>query len=225
MAWHDRRMVRRRLVLLLAAAACGSPSLPSGAIACGPGGDCPDGMTCARDVCWTEPPGELDAGTPDAAAPDAEPLPAEHAVEAEDYDDLVLLLGTAGSGQWTVQSDDATAVGDYLVATPNDGIDCLDEPPTDCGAKVVYGLPALAPGTYYLHMRSSAPTAADDSVFYGIDGNLIDFADLPDGAAWAWRRYPLGVFDSAEHTLHIWVREDGAALDQIVVSQSTVSPG
>lgn len=218
-------MVRRCLVLVLAAAACGSPSLPSGAIACGPGGECPDGMTCARQLCWSDPPGEWDAGSPDAGAPDAAPLATEHAVEAEDYDDLVLLLGTPGSAQWTVRSDDASAVGDYLRAAPNDGIDCLEQSPTDCGAVVVYDLPALAPGTYYLHLRSSAAGPTDDSVFYGIDGALIAFADLPDGLVWAWRRYPLGVLDGTQHTLHIWVREDGAALDQIVVSQSMQSPG
>jgi hypothetical protein len=219
-------MIRRRLVLFLGVAgACGSPSLPSGAIACGPGGECPDGMTCARELCWTDPPGEWDAGPPDAGAPDAAAA-TEYAREAEDYDDLVRLLGTAGSAEWVVRSDDATAVGDYLVASPNDGVNCLDSPPTDCGAVAVYQLPALASGTYYLHLRSSAPGGpTDDSVFYGIDGAVIDFTDLPDGAAWAWRHYTLGVFDDAPHELRIWVREDGAALDQILVSQSTASPG
>jgi hypothetical protein len=209
--------------VLAIAAACGSPRLPSGEIACGPGGECPDGMTCAREVCWTDPPPEWDAGHDDAA-PDAATPVAEHAREAEDHDDLVLLLGTAGSAQWTERDDDPTAVGSYLAALPNTGVDCLDQPPTDCGAVVIYDLPPMAPGTYYLHLRSSTGGATDDSIFYGIDGDLIDFADLPDGLAWVWRRQPLGVLDQAPHHLHIWVREDGAAMDRLLVSQSTVSP-
>lgn len=217
-------MAGSRLVVLALAAACGSPSLPSGEIACGPGGSCPDDMTCAGDLCWTQPP--VDAAVPpaDAARADAAPPPGEHAREAEAYDQLTPLLGTAGSAQWREEDSIAGASGSYLVALPNDGVNCLDEPPTDCGAVAVYSLPALAPGTYYLHLRSSAAGPNDDSVFYGIDGGLIGFADLPDGVAWAWRRYPLGVLDQAPHDLQLWVREDGAAVDRLVVSQSPTSP-
>jgi hypothetical protein len=219
-------MVRRYAATLVIASACGSPSLPSGAIACGPGGECPDGMSCARELCWTDPPGEWDAGWPDAAAADAAVLPTELAVEAEAFDDLVVLLGTAGSAQWTVRDDDATASsGSYLRALPNDGINCLDMPPTDCGAVVIYQMPPMAAGTYYLHLLSSTAGPADDSVFYGIDGNVIDFAGLPDGLAWTWRRFTLDVLlDEAPHELHLWVREDGAGLDRVVVSQSTQTP-
>jgi hypothetical protein len=219
-------MRRLRLaVLVIAAAACGSPALPSGEIACGPGRSCPDGMTCAADLCWTDPPSGWDAAAPpDAESPDATGPVTEHAREAEAYDDRVLLLGTAGSGQWTDRDDIAGASGSYLIALPNDGVNCLDEPPTDCGAVVIYHLPEMAPGTYYLHLRSSAADPTDDSLFYGVDGDLIDFADLPDGAPWAWRRHTLGVLDQPPHDLHIWVREDGAAIDRFVVSQSTVSP-
>ncbi len=217
-------MRRLRLVMLATAAACGSPSLPSGEIACGPDDSCPDGMTCAADRCWTDPPGEWDAAAPPDATVDATAPVAEHAREAEAYDQLTPLPGTAGSAQWIEASEIPGASGPYLIALPNDGIDCLDQPPTDCGALLVYTLPSMQPGTYYLHLRSSAATSGDDSVFYGVDGDLIDFADLPDGEAWTWRRHTLGVLDQSPHDLYIWVREDGAAVDRLVVSQSTVSP-
>ena len=216
----------RRLILLAAVPACGSPSLRSGEIACGPGDSCPDGMTCARELCWTDPPDEWDAAaSDDAPPPDAAQLVAEHAREAEAYDQRILLLGTAGSAQWRVESELAGASGgSYLIALPNDGIDCLDEPPTDCGALVEYDLPPMVPGTYFLHLLTSTAGPTDDSLFYGLDGALIDFADLPDGVAWAWRRQTLGVLDQAAHSVTIWVREDGAAIDRIVISQSAASP-
>lgn len=214
-----------RLVALAMVTACGSPALPSGQIACGPNDSCPDGMTCARDLCWSDPPGEWDAAAPDAARLDAPGSPVEHAREAEAYDQLVLLPGTAGSAAWTVENDLADASdGSYLAALPNDGTNCLDRPPTDCGAVVIYQLPQLAPGTYYLHLRTSAVTPDDDSLFYGLNGDLIDDANLPDGVAWVWSRLPLGPFDAAGQEVHLWVREDGAAVDRLVVSQSLVAP-
>lgn len=217
-------MPGRRLLLLAILPACGSPALRSGEIACGPGGSCPDGMSCAGGLCWSEPPAEWDAAPAPDAPVDATSPVAEHAREAEDFDEFTPLLGTAGSAQWTERDDFPSASGSYLIALPNDGVDCLDEPPTDCGALLVYQLPEMVPGTYYLHLRSSAASPMDDSLFYGVDGALIDFADLPDGTAWAWRRHTLGVLDQAPHDLHIWVREDGAAIDRLVLSQSTVSP-
>lgn len=218
-------MVALRLAVLAQVVACGSPALPSGAIACGPGGACPDGMTCVAELCWSDPADAWDAAAPDARGEDAAPPVAEHDREAEAYDQLLPLPGTTGSAEWTVENDLADASGaSYLIALPNDGVNCLEEPPTDCGGVAIYDLPEMAPGTYYLHLRSSAATPGEDSVFYGIDGNLIDFADLPDGVPWAWRRHTLGVLDQTLHHLHIWVREDGAAIDRFVISQSTASP-
>jgi hypothetical protein len=215
----------RRLILLAVVPACGSPSLRSGEIACGPGDSCPDGMTCARELCWTDPPGEWDAAPADDAPPPDAGLVAEHVREAESYDQLTPLPGTTGSAEWREESELADASGGaYLIALPNDGVDCLDEPPTDCGALVVYDLPAMVPGTYFLHLSTAAAGPMDDSLFYGVDGALIDFADLPDGLAWAWRRQTLGVLDGAGHSITIWVREDGAAIDRLVVSQSAASP-
>ena len=219
-------MRRLRLVLLAVLPSCGSPALSSGEIACGPGDSCPDDMTCAGGLCWTDPPDESDA-TPVADAPplDATPLVAEHAREAEDYDQLTVLVGTAGSAQWMEQDEIPDASGTYLIALPNDGINCLDMPPTDCGALLEYHLPEMASGSYYLHLRTSAEGGpGDDSLFYGLDGALIDFAELPDGVAWAWRRYGLGHLEGPSLQLHIWVREDGAAIDRLVISQSTASP-
>ena len=216
-------MRRLRLVLLAVLASCGSPALPSGEIACGPGESCPDDMTCAGGLCWIDPPDEWDAApVADAPPVDATPLVAEHAREAEDYDQLTPL---GAGGQWTEEDELAGASGTYLIALPNDGVDCLDMPPTDCGALLVYTLPEMQAGDYYLHLRSSAAGASDDSLWYGFDGNVIDPRfDLPDGAAWAWRHEDLGALAQGSHDINIWVREDGAAFDRLVVSQSIISP-
>ena len=219
-------MVALRLAVLAQVVACGSPALPSGSIGCGPGGACPDGMTCVDQLCWSDPADAWDAAVPDAFVGVDVAVPVtEHAREAEAYDQLMPLPGTTGSAEWTVENDLADASGfSYLIALPNDGINCEDQPPTDCGAVAIYDLPQMAPGTYYLHLRSSAASYNEDSLFYGLDGYLISSFDLPDGVPWAWRRDDLHELNSELHQLYIWVREDGAAFDRFVVSQSTAQP-
>jgi hypothetical protein len=211
-----------RPVVLVILTACGSPSLPSGEIACGPGDACPDGMTCAEELCWIDPP-ERDSGPTDAGAVDASGPVAEHIREAEDYDQLTILPGTTGSAVWTELDDFPDAVGSYMKALPNDGINCLDQPPTDCGAILIYDLPEMQPGTYHLHLRSSSLGPDDDSVHFGISGTYIDFIGLPDGVPWAWRHETVGLLGEGQQ-LYLWVREDGAAIDRFVLSQSTDPP-
>ena len=212
-----------RPVVMVMLAACGSPSLPSGEISCGPGGACPDGMTCADDVCWTDPPVDSGPTAVDSGGVDATGPVSEYAREAEDYDQLTILPGTTGSAVWTELDDFPDAVGSYVKALPNDGINCLDEPPTDCGAILIYDLPDMEPGTYHLHLRSSSLGANDDSVHFGISGTYIGNAGLPDGVAWAWRHWTVGLLGEGQQ-VYLWVRDDGAAIDRFVLSQSTDPP-
>jgi hypothetical protein len=81
-------------------------------------------------------------------------------------------------------------------------------------------------GKYYLWIRGYAESGADDSVHVGLNG-----AEIPTATAvtismkkWAWSRRTMsnvnGSLDvtAGTHTLNLWMREDGAIVDRILLT-------
>ncbi len=93
---------------------CFSPKQSDGTVACGAGGACPPGFTCAgNNLCYRQPPG-VDA----AASIDARPGQDTGTIDATSGDDATIF--------------DATSGIDALVGECNDGID------NDCDGEVDY---------------------------------------------------------------------------------------
>jgi hypothetical protein len=89
-------------------------------------------------------------------------------------------------------------------------------------------------GTYYVWIRGTAPTAADDTVHVGLDGNAVSTADKITGfpAAWTWSRATqdgasayarITVPSAGIHTIHLWMHEDGMRVDKILLRKSSSS--
>jgi hypothetical protein len=84
-------------------------------------------------------------------------------------------------------------------------------------------------GTHYVWARMMAARGTDDSLHVGIDDGGIMAMDI-DGIAlsssgWAWTRNTLDapiatlmVPTTGEHTLSMWMREDGAQVDRLLVT-------
>jgi hypothetical protein len=98
-------------LLLVAAAACGSPSVDDGEIGCGPDGDCPSGFLCAADNrCRKQavPPPDGPAGPDarrDATSPqcpggcaDENPCTQDECVGPNDCDNRPLIGAPCGDG-------------------------------------------------------------------------------------------------------------------------------
>ena len=89
--------------------------------------------------------------------------------------------------------------------------------------QVHYTFNITSPGRYYLYMLTSHPDTGSNSVYASIDGGkLIECANNSYGAG-LWMSNEAWCFDiesAGDHTVHIYAREDGVILNQIVLSKN-----
>jgi hypothetical protein len=86
-------------------------------------------------------------------------------------------------------------------------------------------------GVHYLWLRGLGLTSGDDSVHVGLDGAVLstsDNATLTTGTSFNWTSkgtdgavLTINVPSAGMHTLNLWMREDGAIVDRIVLSSSS----
>ena len=120
------------------------------------------------------------------------------------------------------------AVGTALRADPNTGRNSLLR---TTGPRVDLPIAFSTPGTYHVWVRLFGPTGNDDSVHVGLDGNAASLQGLGLGgtttAGWVWfdqadaRRVTVTVPSPGVHTLMVWAREDGVAVDRVVLARSS----
>jgi hypothetical protein len=63
-----------------------------------------------------------------------------------------------------------------------------------------------------------------DSLWAGVDGTAISWVFDYDDNATQWRTQSLTVNSTGAHTVDVWAREDGIAIQKIVVNQSPTAP-
>ncbi len=100
---------------------------------------------------------------------------------------------------------------------------------TTFGPRLDYTLVFATPGTYTVWARAAGDSEGDNSVHVGFDGERVS----PHGglaveaaAGWTWSaRMLLGaqpitveVTEPGRHTLNVWMREDGAQLDKLLLT-------
>lgn len=86
----------------------------------------------------------------------------------------------------------------------------------------------LKPGKYWIWVRGNADSGADDSVHIGLDGHEVRTASgfiVPGFKKWGWGNRTMAnavgtleVGSAGLHTLNVWMREDGAIVDRIVLT-------
>ena len=115
------------------------------------------------------------------------------------------LTGFAGAGYAAAGPDtgDYVAAG-YAAASP----------------RLRFTIAVDAPGTYTLWLRGSAPDAGGDSLHYGLDGVGLTGATGQggfNGSGWRWVKggVPVAIPTAGEHTIEVWMREDGLRLDRV----------
>lgn len=101
---------------------------------------------------------------------------------------------------------------------------------TNSSLELQYGINFTTTGLYYVWLRGYVPNAAGDSVYVGVDnqvaGSLSGFAPR----RWDWvnnsaQPVTINIIEPGMHTFHLWQREDGLRLDQIVLTtDNTYSP-
>ncbi|MBI4356227.1 MAG: VCBS repeat-containing protein [Candidatus Omnitrophica bacterium] len=149
-------------------------------------------------------------------------------MEAENYTAKVPRNGQ----DWTLRTTTAGYSGSgYLQALPNSGVN-NHTGYTTLSPELQHQLNVATPGTYYVWLRGRAPSASDDSVHAGLDGVATPSADLMCcwSNSWAWKRSTIDnvpatvqVSTPGVHTFHLWMREDGFMVDQILLTTNATS--
>ncbi|MEM9280994.1 MAG: DUF6531 domain-containing protein [Verrucomicrobiota bacterium] len=155
----------------------------------------PDLTTDANGVVSIEAEGFFDNLSPDSDAWEA--------VEVD---------GASGSGAMQVLSDDGTIVSSASIAT---------------AAELNYHVNFAQAGTYQIWVRGKGADASGDSVHIGLDDSVVaaELGSLPT-ADLGWVNTLSGggvaqltISSPGIHTINLWMHEDGAIVDKIVLTK------
>jgi hypothetical protein len=159
--------------------------------------------------------------TPPDAAPDS--APDEIVIEAESYTTKQDTLS-----MWSLQTSISGASGSaFMQCGPGTGTFCANDATlTSCAASMRYTFTLTGGATYYVHVRMYAFSAADDTIWYGIDdAPAADALNVSQDSQWHWvtgtTTYPL---PPGPHSLTVWQRECGAKVDVVAVTARAVYP-
>jgi hypothetical protein len=149
-------------------------------------------------------------------------------MEAEDFTSSAAGIGAAAGSRWTR----TTGITGYsssaaLATTPNAGVNVGD---STQGPRLNYSMTMSQTGTYYVWLRMRGTSTSDESVHVGINGAAISYGGLGVGSvssSWRWessigtRRLSFNVAAPGVVTLNVWMREDGVALDKLLVTRDS----
>ncbi len=144
--------------------------------------------------------------------------------EAENFHDHVPRSGKT----WNVKTDPG-AVGTSMRPEPATGTN-IDTGYSTTSPELQYRVQFTTPGTYHVWMRAFAADGTADSWHVGLDGQEIVTADRivlasPFGE-WRWTKTSMGttkpatigVTTAGEHVINLWMREDGAYVDRLLLT-------
>lgn len=110
----------------------------------------------------------------------------------------------------------------YMVALPNRGT-VLDRDVTLTSPELRYLVEFRSAGSYAISLRGWASDGASDSAWISLDrdgtGRIVKVEGFAAGT-WAWTA-PVPVIEIPApgiYVIHIWMREDGLAIDQIALA-------
>ncbi|MCE5326265.1 MAG: tandem-95 repeat protein, partial [Planctomycetaceae bacterium] len=157
-------------------------------------------------------------------------------MEAENATANVAGTGAGANTAWTP----TTALTGFsgasaMQAVPNAKVSLGD---SLAGARLDYQIQFSTPGTYYVWIRTIGATGSDDSINVGLDGQAVTLGKwgmTDTTTTWDWNnsvvdangatRVAVNVATAGVHTLNVWMREDGTAVDKIVLTRdATYTP-
>lgn len=131
---------------------------------------------------------------------------------------------TAQSHSWTNTTQSGTSGGTVIQATPDNGLTTDDT----TGPRADYHVNFQTTGTYYVWVRVWGSATSSDSIHAGFKSVLLTggggFTSSGD-PAFRWdntvgsTRITMNVTSAAIHIFNLWMREDGAMVDKIVLTQ------
>jgi hypothetical protein len=138
-------------------------------------------------------------------------------MEAENYHTNVGGSGSYSSYDWDEQTSTSGYSGDgYMQALPNNGVNSQDS--TDAPV-MEYEVDFSSSGTYTVWVRRVGTSGSDDSCKTSVDGGGVYQWHYGQSSGWEWSKSPQTYsISSGSHTVNVWMREDGARVDKIVLT-------
>lgn len=142
-------------------------------------------------------------------------------LEVEDYTQRASRSGR----DWTMRRPTGYA-GSGAMMVPGTNL-VIDTPNTATAPRLDYNVEFAAAGTHYVWLRAAGASTADDSFHVGLNGVAQASSDRISGfgTALGWGRATtdgpvatLNVPSAGVHTLNLWMREDGAVVDRILLT-------
>jgi Gylcosyl hydrolase family 115 C-terminal domain/PKD domain/Bacterial Ig domain len=133
-----------------------------------------------------------------------------------------------GSHQWTQVSPAGVSGGFAMQATPNNGANNMTGY-VSTSPRLDFQINFVKTGTHYIWARGIGATTGDDSYNAGIDGQAPATADRIGNfpATLGWRKLDMdglaasvNVTSTGQHTINVWMREDGFVIDKILLTTS-----
>lgn len=151
-------------------------------------------------------------------------------VEAEHYTSKTEGSGAAAGSAWADLAGGGSLGDGYVQALPNSGVG-IDAPEIESDApRLSYLVYFETAGIHYLWVKGWADAGGDDSVHYGLDGSVVstgfnDSATVARTGGFAWTsgcpgiaRPIIDVPSAGLHTVDLWMREDGARIDRVLLT-------
>jgi len=104
-----------------------------------------------------------------------------------------------------------------MQATPNTGANISSVTQSNTPA-LIYLARFTNSGAYNFWVRALGANGSDDSVYIGVDGAAPQSMSFGATAAWVWQSKRITVGSPGVHALNVWMREDGAYVDRIVLA-------
>ena len=140
-----------------------------------------------------------------------------------------------GGNSWVSDTASSPSNGQARRADPNTGT-ARTTGYTTTSPRLDYRVSFTQTGTYNVWLRGRATGSTvgnDDSVHAGLDGVAVTSGLYMNGytGAFTWRRSrdggvnaTINVASPGIHTFNLWMREDGFAIDKIVLNKSSTTP-
>lgn len=121
---------------------------------------------------------------------------------------------------FAVRNDPMASGGQYLETVKN-----LPNLSNDNADRLMADFNVEEANTYYVYARLSCPSYDDDSYYVSMDNGSWDMVNgLFTGGAWEWLNIYKGHLAAGTHRLGITSREDGACMDKICITTSSMPP-
>ncbi len=135
-------------------------------------------------------------------------------VEAEDHDARV----ARSAHDWATGTGPAGLAGSAIQATPDTGARITASIATtspEAGYRVLFP----SAGTYQLWVRSFG-ISNGNTLHAGRDGAVTAQNISHTVGSWTWRKVAVAIPSAGEHTVQLWMREDGLRVDRLLLAQS-----